>query len=303
MNAQAIIAALSKPNGLPRAALAAATENRAELAPVFIAEMERYLAGDAAAAATPELLFFMFHLLGEWGETAAYPVLARFLQSDPDKLNRILDDATTETAHRVMAGVFDGEPRPLYDIILDPQADEFVRARMIDVLAMLVAQGKMERDVVADFLRHCFTAIQPQGTCFVWDGWHSSIAMLGLTELTPLVEDAFRREFICPTICEFDWFEKELADSLASPPFALLDTRDYRPFGNCAEEFKSWHGFSEAYRQEMERPQELDYWALPAPAVNPYREVGRNDPCPCGSGKKFKKCCLEHGAADNDLAA
>ena len=21
-------------------------------------------------------------------------------------------------------------------------------------------------------------------------------------------------------------------------------------------------------------------------------EVGRNDPCPCGSGKKFKKCCM-----------
>jgi preprotein translocase subunit SecA len=20
-------------------------------------------------------------------------------------------------------------------------------------------------------------------------------------------------------------------------------------------------------------------------------EVGRNDPCPCGSGKKYKKCC------------
>lgn len=27
-------------------------------------------------------------------------------------------------------------------------------------------------------------------------------------------------------------------------------------------------------------------------AENPYRDVGRNDPCPCGSGKKFKKCCL-----------
>jgi preprotein translocase subunit SecA len=22
-------------------------------------------------------------------------------------------------------------------------------------------------------------------------------------------------------------------------------------------------------------------------------KVGRNDPCPCGSGKKYKKCCLE----------
>jgi preprotein translocase subunit SecA len=31
-----------------------------------------------------------------------------------------------------------------------------------------------------------------------------------------------------------------------------------------------------------------------APVSNPYAGVGRNDPCPCGSGKKFKKC---HGAA------
>jgi hypothetical protein len=24
-----------------------------------------------------------------------------------------------------------------------------------------------------------------------------------------------------------------------------------------------------------------------------YRKIGRNEPCPCGSGKKYKKCCLE----------
>ena len=22
-------------------------------------------------------------------------------------------------------------------------------------------------------------------------------------------------------------------------------------------------------------------------------KIGRNDPCPCGSGKKYKKCCLD----------
>jgi uncharacterized protein len=22
------------------------------------------------------------------------------------------------------------------------------------------------------------------------------------------------------------------------------------------------------------------------------RQAGRNDPCPCGSGKKYKRCCL-----------
>ena len=23
------------------------------------------------------------------------------------------------------------------------------------------------------------------------------------------------------------------------------------------------------------------------------RKAGRNDPCPCGSGKKYKRCCLD----------
>lgn len=23
------------------------------------------------------------------------------------------------------------------------------------------------------------------------------------------------------------------------------------------------------------------------------KEIGRNDPCPCGSGKKYKKCCID----------
>ena len=26
--------------------------------------------------------------------------------------------------------------------------------------------------------------------------------------------------------------------------------------------------------------------------VNPGASLGRNDPCPCGSGRKYKKCCL-----------
>ena len=36
-------------------------------------------------------------------------------------------------------------------------------------------------------------------------------------------------------------------------------------------------------------------WAQPAAMLSPRRapKVGRNDPCPCGSGKKFKKCCAD----------
>ena len=62
-----------------------------------------------------------------------------------------------------------------------------------------------------------------------------------------------------------------------------------------------WYGFSEAYfakerrfASESAKEQQLAYAIEDptSPFINPSRNVGRNDPCPCGSGKKYKKCCL-----------
>ena len=39
----------------------------------------------------------------------------------------------------------------------------------------------------------------------------------------------------------------------------------------------------------------------PAPVRRTATKVGRNDPCPCGSGKKYKKCCM--GKAPRDVSA
>ena len=36
--------------------------------------------------------------------------------------------------------------------------------------------------------------------------------------------------------------------------------------------------------------------------VREYQKIGRNDPCPCGSGKKFKNCCLNTGKYDKYIA-
>ena len=35
---------------------------------------------------------------------------------------------------------------------------------------------------------------------------------------------------------------------------------------------------------------------VPQPYVREQPKVGRNEPCVCGSGKKFKKCCGSPGA-------
>ncbi len=31
----------------------------------------------------------------------------------------------------------------------------------------------------------------------------------------------------------------------------------------------------------------------PAPFLRDTPKIGRNDPCPCGSGRKYKKCCID----------
>jgi preprotein translocase subunit SecA len=51
-------------------------------------------------------------------------------------------------------------------------------------------------------------------------------------------------------------------------------------------------------RKQQRQQRELQYQTGPAQAEAPKpvragAKVGRNDPCPCGSGKKYKKC---HGA-------
>jgi preprotein translocase subunit SecA len=53
----------------------------------------------------------------------------------------------------------------------------------------------------------------------------------------------------------------------------------------------------EEYQLECEQlpPQYLELIEKPKPKkeeIKPAIKVGRNDPCPCGSGKKYKKCCL-----------
>ncbi len=57
----------------------------------------------------------------------------------------------------------------------------------------------------------------------------------------------------------------------------------------------------EIERRQRRQQQQLQYQAgaAQAEAPKPVRtgaKVGRNDPCPCGSGKKYKKCCGKSAA-------
>jgi uncharacterized protein YecA (UPF0149 family) len=52
---------------------------------------------------------------------------------------------------------------------------------------------------------------------------------------------------------------------------------------------------SEVASEWRRRTLEKQRAAEGAAAVRTVSQPGRNDPCPCGSGKKYKKCCLSLG--------
>jgi hypothetical protein len=275
---------LSFDEGIPIEAIRAATADRAAMTPVLLEAIERC---KPDGETEENGLFIAFHLFGEWREKSAYRPLARFLRR-PEAYG-ILGDAVSETSHRVMASVFDGDPGPIYDIINDPEADEFVRREMFNALAILVLHGELDRGEVARFLQSSFTGLQPQGFCAVWNGWQGAVAALGLTELTPLVREAFERDFVDRSYLDFEEFEADLERARAGDPLEMQQPWHYELFGDTIEELADWACFQPNQPQIAGR-------SVPSPAMpvhNPFRNVGRNDPCPCGSGKKFKKCCID----------
>lgn len=292
-----ILKAFGTRTEFPKAAILAARAQRPEIVPRFIAVVDDFVDNGT----NEEAVFLIFHLLGEWRETSAYRPLCRLLQCDMFKIEAAIGDAKTETCRGVVAAVFDGDPGPLYDVVLSVDADEYVRSEVCEALAMLVVRGDLDKAEVARFLRDGFDKIQPRAGEYVWVGWAQTIAMLGLDELRPLVERAYAEELIYPPEYQLKEFEQDLRHAHAHPDAPWpIDGGRYELFGDTIEELANWASF-------VEEDDEFASWeddefasseapALPPvsfePVTNPFRNVGRNDPCPCGSGKKFKKCCL-----------
>jgi hypothetical protein len=318
-----ILQALNERGRLPVEAIREARAKREAIVPLVLQDIDEFIATGRTRIGE-DALFLAFHLLGEWRETTAYRPLANLLRLPGDALESVLGDAVTMTAHRVMAAVFDGDPAPLHAIVRDETADEFIRSGMIHALVMLTLSGAIPRAETTAFLRDCYDRLQPREGCFVWDGWQHAVAWLGLVELKPLVQKVFARGWIDSSWLSFQDFEEDLNHAIAYPDAPpLADDSELTPFDDTIAELEHWACFqpksarddeSDVFESDdlesddvfdsddLESDNASTGW-LPnhVPKRNPFRHVGRNDPCPCGSGKKFKKCCL--GKDEDEIIA
>ena len=126
-----------------------------------------------------------------------------------------------------------------------------------------------------------------------------AIALLGLEALSDIVRQAFERGLIDPMVMGSDDFRRDLQRTLADPErMAGFEYDRIGPLEDAIGELSGWYAFSDAAKRDQERratrrgDARLSFADTPLPFVDPFKDVGRNDPCPCGSGKKYKKCCL-----------
>ena len=273
-----------------------------EVAPKSLALLNRYIDGEDESEETVDSILIFAHLLGERRETVAFPVLCRLMHAR-EKCEMALDYAITETLPRILTATFDGNLGLLLDVIEDEAADQFVRNSCLDVFSGLSFSGLLPGFDATAYLETLYDTLQPQDTLFVWVGWTEAVTNLCIVELFDKAREAYRKGFVDELHSHEKHLEAGIAQVLADPANPpRLQQNSAKPLRSTKEELSDWYSFSPAWLEKEKRREgnaELDpeeeqayreLWGR-VPAINLNRDVGRNDPCPCGSGKKFKKCC------------
>lgn len=280
----------------PEAAMRAATENREIMTPIFLDLVTRLATHPVEEQSDAEgwQLAPVIHLLAQWREAAAYQPLVKMMRCNPHDLEHLLGDTVTESADRILASVFNGDLDLLFEAIEHPDTYDFSRSSMFRALVLIIRLQPDLRPKAETFIRG-FRDRNPDVSEVVLWGWANSIAFLGLEDMTEQVRATFDRGEISWMMSRFEHFLEDLSETLNNDGHMIGGKNEAVPIESAIDEMSWWHCYSEEYHAEK-RSQTVQNVLNMAPQKplldDPWTKVGRNDPCPCGSGKKFKKCCL-----------
>lgn len=273
---------------LPAEAIDAAVRAPGRIAEPVLAAMARIASGEPSTERDRNLVFWGLHALAQVSERRVFGPLLRLLRLPTEPLLDVLAEAIDSTLPRILIATFDGDADALEAGILDPSIDELARYGLFGALAYLTFAGRIDRGRTEAILVRFDADRAARAGDMAWAGWESAIALGGFGGLRARVEAARRDARLLVEDEEgdgSDWFDLTLADAEARPadPARFVDL-DLGPLEDAVAELEA----ALASDEDGEAP---------APLVNPNRNVGRNDPCPCGSGLKYKKCCLGRDAA------
>jgi preprotein translocase subunit SecA len=123
------------------------------------------------------------------------------------------------------------------------------------------------------------------------DHLRSSVGLRGYAQVDPKVE--YKRE----GMRQFETMWKSIGDYATDMIFRMEDLPE-NFVGSTWADATAIHedapGASEMAQQQQQAIDGSQSDRKMEPIRNRDQHVGRNDPCPCGSGKKYKQCCLRN---------
>jgi hypothetical protein len=240
-------------------------------------------------------LYAMF-LLAQFRETRAYPLVVRFALLPGDLLDSLCGDFLTTHLGRVLASVCSGELEGIQSVIENEEADEWARGAALSSLVTLVAAGQKDRDEIVSYFARLFRGGLTRRWSHVWDALVSDSADLYPAELLDDIERAYEEDLVDPRYIGFDDVKRDLAMGKDQVLARLAEDPHRRLVEDTVAEMGWWNCFREQQPSGVKGALEVPAKADSKPAADPQikstmPKTGRNEPCPCGSGKKYKKCC------------
>ncbi len=285
---------------LRREALSAGENFRVELAAQCLAELERCVA-DPKATAAGDVSFLMhsLYLLAQWREASAWPAFRKLFSLPGDIAYDLLGDVITEGGSFLLAMVGGQHQDELRAMIEDEALDEYCRGACLEALTCLVAWGELPRAELVAYLRGLLTA-KLRGVPaneHVLANVVSAACDLEAWELRPEIEAAYARGVVDEGFIDLEFFLDAQAGKAGQQWPAFCE--DHPPVTDVAgltewldEPFEENSPLPGPVAPEVPLPPSLDdrFIEVPQPFIAPPK-IGRNELCPCGSGKKYKKCC------------
>jgi len=281
---------------LPAFAVGMCTLRIEEAAPKLRAVLARAAEGKELSDDESLLLFRGLHILGGARDREACQPLLRLLRRPFDEIDTLLGDAVTENLAKIVTGVFDDDIDALFALIIDGSINEFIREALFGAATFLTWERRIERIRFRDFLVRFHEERPAEDNDAPWAGWVQAIALLGLRDLVPIAQSAFREGRISAEWTDRRQFDKDFAEAERAPDD--IDRFAKMHLGYIEDVLVSleWARHAEdVFDDDDEEAPWTDFAYPNEPVRNPWRHVGRNDPCPCGSGRKAKKCCLANG--------
>jgi hypothetical protein len=305
MNPSDIMAELSGAEGdFPREAMEAAIAQSEEITPHLLDYLREVIDdpdSDYAEAMGPIMAIY---LLSQFRETRAYPLLVEMASLPSDRVEILFGDFTTEGLGRALASVCGGEIGGIQQLIENEEADEWVRVAGINALESLLGHGFISPEALQAYYQTLYNRLE-RSESVVWGELTHSTATLHFSDLRPEISRAFADDLIDPLFIDEEGIN-EIFDKDAEATFyeEIVDNRHYQLIDDAIGELEWWAVFNEEEDDEEEYDEESEDF-LDEPVDEPVEtfirtgeKIGRNDPCPCGSGRKYKQCHGKPGGSN-----